>query len=163
MSKVEGLTNYIKKLSQDTIQQLLDLVKCILSTSSLEGPCCPYCGNANVICYGYKYGKQRFLCKHCGRTFVTTTHTIMSQSHSGIDVWTEVIRDTVHGDAIDYTAKRLGLNHQTVFTMQHKILIALQQLPEMENILLSEVTELSKGMETHMHRQTIVQSHPQVN
>lgn len=144
MSKVEELTNYIQKLSQDAIQQLLDLVKCILSTSSLEKPCCPYCGSSNIIRYGHKCGKQRFFCKHCDRTFVTTTHTIMSQSHSGIDVWTEVIRDTVHGDAIDYTAKRLGLNHQTIFTMRHKLLIALQQLPETENVLLGEVTELDE-------------------
>lgn len=144
MSKIEELTNYIKKLSQDAIQQLLDLVKCILATSSLEKPCCPYCGSSNIIRYGHKCGKQRFLCKHCNRTFVTTTHTIMSQSHSGIDVWTEVIRDTVHGDAIDYTAKRLGLNHQTVFVMRHKLLIALQQLLETENVLLGEVTELDE-------------------
>lgn len=63
MSKVEELTNYIKKLSQDTIQQLLDLVKCILLTSSLEKPCCPYCGSFNIILYGHKCGKQRFFCK----------------------------------------------------------------------------------------------------
>lgn len=144
MSKTEELTNYIKMLSQDKIQQLLDLVKHLLSTSPMEKPCCPYCGNADIIRYGHKCGKQRFLCKHCGRTFVTTTHTIMSQSHSGIDVWTEVIQDTVHGNAIDYTAKRFGLNHQTVFTMRHKILIALQQLPEMKTILLGEVTELDE-------------------
>lgn len=144
MSKAEELTNYIKKLSQDAIQQLLDLVKHILSASSLEKPCCPYCENANIIRYGHKCGKQRFLCKHCGRTFVTTTHTIMSHSHSGINMWTEVIRDTIHGEAIDYTAERLGLNHQTVFTMRHKILIALQQLPETKNVLLSEVTELDE-------------------
>lgn len=68
----------------------------------------------------------------------------MSQSHSGIDVWTKVIRDTVHGEAINYTANRLGMNHQTVFTMWHKILIALQQLPETKNILLGEVTELDE-------------------
>lgn len=73
MSKAEEVTNYIKKLSQDAIQQLLDLVKHILSASSLEKPCCPYCENANIIRYGHKCGKQRFLCKHCGRTFVTTT------------------------------------------------------------------------------------------
>ena len=81
MSKAEELTNYIKMLSQDKIQQLLDLVKHLLSTSPMEKPCCPYCGNADIIRYGHKCNQQRFLCKACGRTFVMTTHTIMENSH----------------------------------------------------------------------------------
>ena len=144
MSEYEELTNYIKKLSQNAILQLLDIVKLMLHSTALEKPCCPYCESGNVIRYGHKCGKQRFLCKHCGRTFVATTHTIMAQSHFNTEVWEEVIRDTVYGNAIDYTAQRLKLNHQTVFNMRHKILIALQQLPETKNILLGEVTELDE-------------------
>ena len=63
----------------------------------------------------------------------------MSHSHSGANVWTEVIRDKVCGDAIGYTAKRLGPNHQTIFHMRHKLLLGLQQLPERKNLLLGEV------------------------
>lgn len=144
MSNFEELTNFIKKLSRDELQKLLGVVLCMLSDTPAEKPCCPYCGSANVIRYGHKCGKQRFLCKHCGRTFVTTTHTVMSHSHSGASVWTEVIRDTVSGDAIGYTAKRLGLNHQTIFHMRHKLLLGLQQLPERKNLLLGEVTELDE-------------------
>lgn len=144
MSKFEELTNCIKKFSHDDLQQLLGLVTYMLSNIPAEKPCCPYCGSANVIRYGLKRGKQRFLCKHCGRTFVTTTHTVMSHSHFGADIWTEVIRDTVCGDAINYTAKRLGLSHQTVFHMRHKLFLALQQLPERKSLLLGEVTELDE-------------------
>lgn len=144
MSKYEELTNYIKMLSQNAILQLFDIVKLMLHSTALEKPYCPHCESNNIIRYGHKCGKQRFLCKHCGRTFVTTTHTIMAQSHSNADVWEEVIRDTVYGNAIDYTSQRLKLNHQTVFNMRHKILIALQQLPETKNILLGGVTELDE-------------------
>lgn len=36
----------------------------------------------------------------------------------------------LHGNAIDYSAKRLGLYHQAAFGMRCKILLALQKIPE---------------------------------
>ena len=83
-----------------------------------------------MIRYGPKCKKQRFLCKTCGRAFVPTTNTIMLISHFPASVWKEMIADTLHGNAIDYSAKRLGLYHQAAFDMRHKILLALQALPE---------------------------------
>ena len=145
MTDREKLFKSLKKLPDETISKLLDAV-----TQLLPGeedhlvPACPYCGSTNVIRYGHKCGKQRFSCKTCGRTFVTTTHTIMSQSHSPADIWRKVISDTIHGHSIEYTATRLDLNHQTVFNMRHKILLALQQLPEVETVLLGEVSELDE-------------------
>ena len=75
---------------------------------------------------------------------MTTTHTVMSHSHFPADVWKESISDTIRGNALDYTAARLGINHQTAFNMRHKILLALQQLPDVENALLGEVSELDE-------------------
>ena len=34
------------------------------------------------------------------------------------------------GNALDYSAKKLGISHRTVFDMRHKIFLALQELPE---------------------------------
>ena len=68
----------------------------------------------------------------------------MSQSHFNGAVWQEVISDTVQGNAIDYSAKKLGISHRTVFDMRHKVLLALQELPETENILLDGVSELDE-------------------
>ncbi len=145
MTKLEELTRYIKKLSADAISTLLDTVKILLAAENTTAAHdCPYCGSAKVIRYGHKCGKQRFFCNQCGRTFVTTTHTIMSRSHFSDSIWQEVIRDTVQGHAIDYSAKKLGINHRTVFDMRHKILLALQELPETEHILLGGVAELDE-------------------
>lgn len=145
MTKLEELIKCVKKLSADAVNTLLDAVKILLtSENTTEIPGCPYCGSVMAIRYGHKCGKQRFLCKQCERTFVTTTHTIMSQSHFSEAVWQEVISDTVQGHAIDYSAKRLGINHRTVFDMRHKILLALQELPETEHILLGGVSELDE-------------------
>ncbi len=145
MTRLEELTKCIKKLSTDAVNTLLDAVKILLASESTAGnPDCPYCGSTEAIRYGHKCGKQRFLCKQCGRTFVTTTHTIMSQSHFNGAVWQEVISDTVQGNAIDYSTKKLGISHRTVFDMRHKVLLALQELPETENILLDGVSELDE-------------------
>lgn len=145
MTKLAELTNCIKKLSSDAINKLLDTVNVLLASENLlVKPSCPHCESDAVIRYGHKCGKQRFLCKHCGRTFVTTTHTVMAHSHSDAEVWKQVIQDTIYGNAIDYSAKKLGLNHQTVFNMRHKILIALQKFPDSKNILLGEVSELDE-------------------
>ncbi len=145
MTKLEELTKCIKKLSADAIASLLDAVYMLLAADHTQMiPACPYCSGEKVIRYGHKCGKQRFLCKQCGRTFVTTTHTIMSHSHLSRAVWQEVIIDTVHGNAIDYSAKRLGINHLTVFDMRHKVLLALQELPETEHILLDGISELDE-------------------
>lgn len=107
-------------------------------------PDCPYCGSQNIIRYGHKCNKQRFLCRDCGRTFTTTTHTVMFNSHFSPEVWADVIEDTLRGNSIGYTAKRLGLYHQATFAMRHKILIPLQQMPEIGNICLGEVSELDE-------------------
>ncbi|WP_442911567.1 IS1/IS1595 family N-terminal zinc-binding domain-containing protein [Lachnospira sp.] len=34
---------------------------------------CTYCGSQNIIRYGHKYNKQRFLRKYCDRTFLKLT------------------------------------------------------------------------------------------
>ena len=34
---------------------------------------CPYCSGSKVILYGKKHSKQRFFCKDCQHTFVSTT------------------------------------------------------------------------------------------
>ena len=145
MTGLEELTKCIKKLSADAVNTILDAVKILLASDHATAiPDCPYCSSTKAIRYGHKCGKQRFLCKQCGRTFVTTTHTVMSQSHFSETIWEEVISDTVRGNAIDYSAKKLGINHRTVFDMRHKILLALQELPETEHILLDGVSELDE-------------------
>lgn len=147
------LIDQIKQLSEDNITTLLDAVRLMLASQKEPSkPDCPYCGSPNIIRYGHKCNKQRFLCKSCDRTFVPTTNTIMSHSHFPADVWKEVIADTIHGNAIDYSAIRLGLYHQSVFDMRHKILLALQELPDIKNTLLGGVSELDETFVLDCHK-----------
>lgn len=145
MTNKELLISRINLLSEEDISSLLDAVILMTAENTLAvKPDCPYCGSHSIIRYGHKCGKQRFLCKSCGKTFVPTTHTIMSNSHFPADVWREVIKDTVHGNAIDYTAQRIGCSHQAVFDMRHKVLMSLQQLPEINKVCLGDVSEFDE-------------------
>ena len=145
MTTKELLISHLNLLSEEDIASLLDAATHMEEKTTLAvKPDCPYCSSHTVIRYGHKCRKQRFYCKACGKTFVPTTHTIMSNSHFPAEVWREVISDTVHGNAIDYTAKRIGCSHQAVFDMRHKILMALQQLPEISDVCLGEVSEFDE-------------------
>ena len=145
MTNQELLISRITQLSEDEIFAVLNAVTLMLEAKELTPrPNCPYCGSNTVIRYGHKRKKQRFFCKTCGRTFVPTTNTIMSNSHFPVSVWKEMITDTLYGNAIDYSAKRLGLYHQAAFDMRHKILLALQALPETADVCLGEVSEFDE-------------------
>ena len=145
MTNQELLISRIPQLSEDEISSVLHTVTLMLEAKELTPkPNCPYCGSHAVIRYGHKCKKQRFLCKTCARTFVTTTNTIMSNSHFQASVWKEMVIDTLQGNAIDYSARRLGLYHQAAFDMRHKILLALQELPEAADTCLGEVSEFDE-------------------
>ena len=145
MTNQELLISRITQLSEDEISSVLNAVTLMLEAKELTlKPDCPYCGSPTIIRYGHKCNKQRFRCKSCVRTFVTTTNTIMANSHYQVSVWKEMITDTLHGNAIDYSAKRLGLYHQAAFDMRHKILLALQELPETADACLGEVSEFDE-------------------
>ena len=145
MTKQELLISRIHLLSEKDVSSLLETATLMVNTkNSYSVPDCPHCGTSSVIKFGHKCKKQRFLCKTCGRTFVSTTNTVMANSHFPAAVWKEVTEDTLRGKAIDYSAKRLGMYHQRVFDIRHKILLALQELPEVKNICLREVSELDE-------------------
>ena len=141
MTNQEMLISYINKLTEDEISSLLEAASLMLETKEpAEKPPCPYCGCGKVIRYGHACQKQRFLCKICGRTFVPTTNTVMANSHFPASVWKEMVKDTLHGNAIDFSAKRLGIFHQAAF----EILLALQELPEVTDACLGEVSEFDE-------------------
>lgn len=143
-SNSSKLFDCIKQLPEAAIEKLLTLALAMVNVEDINADCCPYCGEKHFVRYGKKRGKQRFLCKSCARTFVTTTHTILSMSHQPAYVWKEVVSDTLHGYSIDHTADRLALSHPCVFSMRHKILAALQDVIASDPVILSQVSELDE-------------------
>jgi hypothetical protein len=68
----------------------------------------------------------------------------MSQSYISEAVWRELISYTIQWNAIDYSTKKLDINHRTIFDMRHKLILALQELSETEHIPLDGVSELGE-------------------
>lgn len=139
------LTNIIAKLSEEAIDSLYETdCKMMEGYADDERPCCPYCNGKAVVRNGHKCDKQEYRCKACGKTFVSTTNTLIANSHQPREVWAEVINDTISGDAIDFTAERLELTHDLVFRMRHKFLLALVDLQEEQCPCLSEISEMDE-------------------
>lgn len=101
---------------------------------------CPYCGG-HVIKNGTQCGRQRHLCKCCGRTFTCTVNTILYRSRTDEELWKEVLSDTIDFISIDKTAGRLGLTHDHVFHMRHKILAAMEHSLTKDPSVMSSVKE----------------------
>ena len=144
--KIEILFDYIKGLCEADLDRIIHFVLGIVSVNqrSADRPDCPYCGGNHVIKYGHRHGKQRFLCKDCTQTFMHTTNTLMANSHYVQSVWADFIRDTLYGETLDRSSKKLGFSHQTAFNMRHKVLMALQNLLGQEPVLLSGIAEFDE-------------------
>ena len=107
---------------------------------------CPWCGSSLVIKFGMRNGKQRYRCHNndCGKTFTTSTHTVMYHSQLSQEIWMEFLMDTLEGRSLDYSAHRLGFSHQTAFNLRHKILTALEAILELNPTTLTEIAELDE-------------------
>ena len=105
---------------------------------------CPYCSGKKVIRYGKKHGKQRFLCKECHKTYITTTNTVMAMSHQSKAIWDAMIDDTINGNALSYSEERLKISHQVAFNMRHKILLELESITSANPKMLEDVSELDE-------------------
>ena len=73
-----------------------------------------------------------------------TTNTVMSHSHYDRKVWHDFIQDTLEGKSLDESAERFGFSHQTAFNMRHKVLLAISEASEINQEVLSEVSELDE-------------------
>jgi transposase-like protein len=121
----------LKRLPEKGVEKALEALREIKRESDHEKketvPPCPHCDSADIARNGHKHGKQAYVCRGCGKSFVETAKTCLFNSRSGEAVWKQVVRDTVNGVSIDKTAEALSLHHETVFNMRHKILFCLEE------------------------------------
>lgn len=135
----------LKHLPERYLEKALEAIRKVKGELDKEDkvatPPCPECKGEKIVRNGHKHGKQAFLCRMCGKSFVATSKTALFNSHNGESVWKQVIRDTVSGVPIDKTASNLLLHHETVFNMRHKILFVIEQEENEHPTKLSGVCE----------------------
>ena len=120
----------LKRLPAAEIERVKNTVLKLGEETSEKMECCPACGGKKIVRNGHKHGKQAYLCRGCGRSFVSTTSTVMFMSHQPASSWLTVISDTLEGISLVKTAVKLGISPKTVFFMRHKILLAIESLVE---------------------------------
>ena len=93
----------------------------------LDTVVCPHCGSVKSIKYGKSKGRQRYLCKDCGKTFGDTNGTVAFRSKLSIGKWIEFIKLTLQGESCRTIAKELGINKQSVLHNRHRVCSVLLQ------------------------------------
>ncbi len=89
---------------------------------------CPHCGSVKSIKHGTRNGRQRYLCKDCGKTFGDTNGTVAFRSKLSVGKWIEFIKLTLQGESCRTIAKELGINKQTALHNRHRVCSVLHQL-----------------------------------
>ena len=93
----------------------------------LDAVVCPHCGSVKSIKHGTRNGRQRYLCKDCGKTFGDTNGTVAFRSKLSVGKWIEFIKLTLQGESCRTIAKELGINKQTALHNRHRICSVLLQ------------------------------------
>lgn len=83
---------------------------------------CPHCGGTYFVKNGLRHGRQAYICRECGKTFVSTTGTVRYRSHQSRAVWQDAISDTLNGVSLQKTADRLNISKEVAFDIRHKIM-----------------------------------------
>ena len=155
MGNIECILAAVNNLSDSDLKILANLIMDRLNPEkAFASPVkivprmeCPVCHtSAHVVRNGHKHGKQAFLCRACGKSFVTKSNTLLSGSHYSSDVWKTVLADTLMGVSLDDTRDRLDLqhiriSHTSLFFMRHKIMLALEDLQAVSPAMVEEVVE----------------------
>mgnify|MGYP003433773354 FL=1 len=94
----------------------------------LDAVVCPHCGSVKSIKHGTRNGRQRYLCKDCGKTFGDTNGTVAFRSKLSVGKWIEFIKLTLQGESCRTIAKELGINKETALHNRHRVCSVLHQL-----------------------------------
>ncbi|MCM1128037.1 MAG: hypothetical protein NC429_16405 [Lachnospiraceae bacterium] len=135
---LDKLLDSIDTLSEEQFDKLLSLMKAKKSkieaqkdkgdTPKSEVNPCVHCGSINTKKHGKVSGRQRFICKDCGKTFNTATGAITSNSRLTVDQWKELIRGVVNNQSIKVIAKNVGIARSSAWINKQKICYALMVL-----------------------------------
>lgn len=102
-----------------------------------KGIYCPHCGcTENIAKYGKTAkGAQRYLCRNCGKTFSSTSDSVLQGTHKSLVVWEQYIECMLDGLSLKKTSEKCGICQRTAFNWRHKILDAISMKKERETKL----------------------------
>lgn len=140
MPSLSAIKSDISTLSGIQITELFEYIGQLITINSMEkdlqkdckekhfsdGQVCPSCGSLHVIKNGKVYGKQRYLCKDCEKSFGDLTSSVFSSSKLSLRIWMEYAKCMIMGYSIRKSAEIVDVCVKTSFFMRHKLLDAIR-------------------------------------
>lgn len=143
LAAINALSSAEKKIVLDMLSNSYETAseKELINTKFVDGVCCPHCGakEDEIKRNGSKNNRQRFMCKHCGKTFSATNKTVFYHTRKPISVWKKYISCIMEGMSLRKAGKVCNIHRNTALLWRHKILNSLAEI--MENVTLSGVVE----------------------
>lgn len=120
INKLNNALNVVKSRKQ-TISKVAKFEK--------SNTICPHCGSFMIVKNGHtKNGIQTYKCKECNKRFNDLTNTVFSKIHltyEQIEIFIQCFKDKI---SLRKTAKRMGVNKNTVFLLRLKLLNSLKSI-----------------------------------
>jgi len=89
---------------------------------------CVHCKSHKIICYGHsKKGRQRYLCKDCGRTFTIVTKSFFKNTRISYEQWLKLMECEMIGSSLKETSYQTRLSVTSCFYLRHKLYKALEE------------------------------------
>ena len=98
----------IKTMSNPSKRKLIMDISKLIELSSIKEDSkliCPHCHNKYIVKNGKNKNVQRYLCKTCKKSFVSSTHTPIFLSKKDISLWFKFVECLVNQYSIAKTAK----------------------------------------------------------
>lgn len=96
---------------------------------------CPYCHSKEIIKHGHQHKHQRYICKHCHKTFSTRNNTILFSSKLSDNKLKSLISMLIDGIGMHQIKHQLDISIPTIILWKRK----LQQLVKnSDDIVLSD-------------------------
>ena len=145
-NQIEILKQMFESLSDNQKADFLDYLQpktskisihdLILKSNTIK---CPHCSSKEISKNGHKGKTQRYICKHCKKSFVGTTNTILQSTKKSIDTWFKYLECLMNKFSLRKTSKICNINLHTAFNWRHKVLDSLQFMQS--NVKLDGVVE----------------------
>ena len=140
MSEYQSLKALIDQIFADESYELIDEVRAkqkdLLANEKIISRevnqlYCPRCHSSSFYRNGHtKIGKQKFLCKDCGKSFSTSTHTVLHATKRVYFYWVRFIHLSIIGLTLKQISEELSISIKTAFIWRHKLFEACSHLRE---------------------------------
>lgn len=120
-----------RRAAIESLQSIIDAerFKLAIRTDDEDLVVCRECESTHVVKRGKDgFGRQRYLCRDCGKSFVATSNTIVSGTRKELAVWMHYIECMMQSMSIRKTTEVCAIHRNTAFYWRHKILDALQNV-----------------------------------